>query len=72
MQGLLIQYLPDRNRETLFSFFARYEGIYDDDTSPIPYYEIGGVEVDQMTFDAELEERITSQIPERSAWTAIP
>lgn len=70
MQGLLIQYLPDGNRETLFSFFARYEVIYDDDIAP--YYEINGTEVDQATFEAELEERITSQIPERSAWTAIP
>ena len=39
-------------------------------SNPVPYYEIDGVEVDQMMFESELEERITNQMLERSIWTA--
>ena len=62
------RYLPDGEHEELFNLFARYEVIPDNDTSPAPYYEIDGVEVDQMTFESELEERITNQL-DRWIWT---
>lgn len=67
----VFRYLPDGETEPLFNLFARYEVIYDNDTSPVPYYEIDGVEVDQVTFDSELKERITNQLLERSIWTAL-
>ena len=61
-------YLPDGESEELFDLFARYEVIDDNNTSPVPYYEIDGVEVDKMTFESKLEERITNQMLERSIW----
>lgn len=64
----VFRYLPDGEVEKLFDLFALYEMIYDDD---VPCYEIDGVEVDQMMFESELEERITNQMLERSIWTAI-
>ena len=67
----VFRYLPDGELEDLFDLFARYEVIYDKDTSPVPYYEIDGVEVNQITFESELEERITNQRLERSIWTAV-
>ena len=66
------RYLPNGEREELFELFARYEVIYDDDTSPVPYYEIDRTEVDQMTFESELENRITDQCLDRRIWTEIP
>lgn len=63
-------YLPDGETERLFELFARYERVIEEDTSPVPYYEIDGVEVDQMTFESELAERITDQMLEPSIWTA--
>lgn len=65
------RYLPDGEREELFNLFARYEVIYEGDTSPVPYYEIDGAEVDQITFESQLEERITGQRLDRSEWMAL-
>ena len=65
------RYLPDGEREELFDLFARYEVVQENDTSPVPYYEIDGVEVDQITFESELEERITNQCLDRGIWTTI-
>ena len=65
------RYLPDGAQEELWNLFARDELIYEDDTIPVPYYEIDGQEVEQAEFDAELDKRIFSKAPERSAWTAI-
>ncbi|MCH5349355.1 MAG: hypothetical protein J1E40_08540 [Oscillospiraceae bacterium] len=65
------RYLPDGTTEELFSLFARDELVYEGDTNPVPYYEVNGEEVDQETFEAELDKRITSQLLERSAWIAI-
>ena len=62
------RYLPDGEKEELFELFARYEVIADNDTSPVPYYEIDGAEVDQKTFESELEKRITNQKLDRSSW----
>lgn len=67
----VFRYLPDGKTEELFELFAHYEAMYYDDPSDVPHYEIDGVEVDQMTFESELEERITNQMLERSMWTAI-
>ena len=64
------RYLPDGEHEELFNLFARYEVIPETDTTPAPYYEIDGVEVDQTTFESELEERITNQL-DRWIWTVI-
>lgn len=63
-------YLSNGESEELFDLYARYEVTDDNDTSPVPCYEIDGVEVDQMTFESELEIRITNQMLERSVWTA--
>lgn len=67
----VFRYLPDGETEKLFDLFAHYEVMYYDDPSDVPHYEIDGVEVDQMTFESELEERITNQMLERSIWTAF-
>ncbi|MCH5193520.1 MAG: hypothetical protein J1F11_06130 [Oscillospiraceae bacterium] len=65
------RYLPDGTTERRFGLFARDELIYENDNVPVPYYEIDGEEVDLRTFEAELDTRITSQLLERSAWTAV-
>lgn len=67
----VFRYLPDGTQEEIFNLFARDELIYEEDPIPVPYYEIDGQEVEQAEFDAELENRITNQFPERSAWTPV-
>ena len=64
----VFRYLPDGEMKKLFDLFAHYEVINYDD---FPHYEIDGIEVDQTTFESELDERITNQMLERSIWTAI-
>lgn len=67
----VFRYISDGNQMELFNFFVRDELINENDTSPVPYYEVDGYEVEQEAFEAEFEKRITSQIPERSFWTAV-
>ena len=67
----IFRYLPDGESDKIFDLFARYEVIYDNDTAPVPYYEIDGIEVDKVEVESELDKRITNQRLERSVWTAV-
>lgn len=67
----LFRHQPDGKREMLFHLFARDERIYDNDQSPCPYCEVDGVEVDEATFHANLEEMVGSRPLNRLAWTTI-
>lgn len=64
-------YQANGEMEELFSLFAREELIPEDSANPCPYYEVDGNEVDKTVFDEQLNDLITNQMLNRSAWKAI-
>lgn len=67
----IFRYLADGGMEELLSLFAREELIPEDSASICPYYEVDGNEVDKTVFDEQLNNLVTNQMLDRSAWTAI-
>ena len=68
----VFRYLSNGEQMELFNFFVRDELIDESDTTPVPYYEVDGYEVEREAFEEEFEKRITSQRLDRSDWTAVP
>ena len=68
---MVFRYKTDGGIEELSRLFAREELIPEDSGEPCPYYEIDGEEADKTAFDEKLNEIITAQMLDRSAWTAV-
>ena len=66
----VFRYDTDGKIEELSRLFAREELIPEDSEKPCPYYEIDGEEADKAVFDEKLNEMVTEQMLDRSAWTA--
>ena len=48
-----------------------HEYTYCDGAAPSTVYGIDGEEVDEAVFSARFEALVTSQLPDRSAWTRV-
>lgn len=67
----IFRYNSDGHTEEISSLFAREELIPEDSGEPCPYYEVNGKETDKAAFDEKLNETVTAQMLDRSAWTDI-
>ena len=67
----LLRYRADGRTETVHVLYACTERIPEDGYAPCPYYEADGREVDEAEFARQLEQLVTGQLLDRSAWTAL-
>lgn len=67
----IFRYLSDGQKEDITHFIKREESMHPNSTSPSPYYSVNYVEVGKSAFDKQLNDMITSQMLDRSAWILV-